>query len=68
MKIHIFALRWRDEIRRSSQLKNTTVTSSCKLGLTEGIFIENQEGLAMHQVKVKFFDRNITFPSNSRLF
>ena len=37
------------------------------LGLTEGIYIENQEELVMHQVKIKFFDRSITFPSNSRL-
>ena len=29
MKIHIFALRWKDEIKRSSQLRNTTETSSC---------------------------------------
>ena len=28
MKIHIFALRWKDEIERSSQLRNTTETSS----------------------------------------
>ena len=31
MKVHIFALQWRDEIKRSSQLRTyTTETISCK--------------------------------------
>ena len=45
MKIHIFALRWRDEIKKILAAKNTTETSSCKLLLGSGHGFKSRTGL-----------------------
>ena len=61
MKIHIFALRWRDEIRRSSWIKNDSdigLTNDSDIGLTNpdnGLTEEEKEPLLTYTAQGSHF-------------